>query len=73
MDRLVAYDFGPKINPVTPGTEGMARQAEVSLVEFLEKAAGTDFYGETSLRIVWAAGQIKLVAPRVEQTAKPDA
>ena len=71
MDRPVLMDFGPKICAVTGETVNLARQAEERLRAMLA-AAGTDFYGETGIRIEWRGGQIRRVLQTVEQSMTPD-
>jgi len=71
MDRLVCYDFGTKINTVAGETVSLLEQAERAFRAQLG-AAGTDFFGRTGIEIVWQAGQVVTVRPRVEQTVTPD-
>jgi len=71
MDRLVGHDFGPKINAVAGETASLLGQAEQAFRAHLA-AAGTDFFGRTGIEIVWQAGQVVTVRPKVEQVVTPD-
>lgn len=71
MDRLVAHDFGPRMHAVAGETAGLLEQAEQAFRSHFG-AAGTDFFGRTGIEIVWQAGQVITVRPRVEQVVTPD-
>jgi len=71
VERLARYDVGPKINPVTPGSEELAGQVE-QVVEAQLAMQGTDVYGRTVIEVVWQAGQIKAFDHGLRQRVTSD-